>query len=196
MTTVPATTPYPWPYDGVFAPGRAALLVLRSPRTPPPAPVVGVVAAALRAAGGVVVSVTTAPPRRPGRATHPIGRVPDPAADLDPLPGAEVDHDVKAAGVDGFYASALDQVLRASARDQLLLAGAWLETSVHSTMRSANDRGYECLLLIDACTAHDAALLPAARSQVEMSGGIFGAVGTTADLLAALTPHAHERTPA
>ncbi len=44
-------------------------------------------------------------------------------------------------------------------------------------MRSANDRGYECLLVIDACVPHDPELVAASRSQIEMSGGIFGAVG-------------------
>ena len=80
----------------------------------------------------------------------------------------------------------LDALLRSLGRDQLLLTGSWLETSVHSTMRSANDRGYECLLVLDACTAYDPDLVAASRSQIEMSGGIFGAVGHTDDVLAAL----------
>ena len=53
-------------------------------------------------------------------------------------------------------------------------------------MRSANDRGYECLLVVDACAPLEPELVPAAISMVEMSGGIFGAVGTTAPVLAAL----------
>ena len=57
---------------------------------------------------------------------------------------------------------------------------------MHSTMRSANDRGYECLLVVDACAPLDPDLVPPAISMVEMSGGIFGAVGTTAPVLAAL----------
>jgi nicotinamidase-related amidase len=83
-----------------------------------------------------------------------------------------------------------------------VICGQWLETGVHSTMRSANDRGYECLLALDACVPYDPDLVPAARSQVEMSGGIFGAVGETAAVLAALhavsTPDQNlpERTPA
>ena len=69
-----------------------------------------------------------------------------------------------------------------------MLCGQWLETGVHSTIRSANDRGYECLLALDACIPYDPDLAPAARSQIEMSGGIFGAVGDTAAVLAALVP--------
>jgi nicotinamidase-related amidase len=97
-------------------------------------------------------------------------------------------HRVRSGGVDGFFASSLDTVLRTLGRDQLLLCGKWLETNVHSTMRSANDRGYECLLVLDACVAYDPDLTSAARSQIEMSGGIFGAVGETAAVLDALLP--------
>jgi nicotinamidase-related amidase len=103
------------------------------------------------------------------------------------------DERVVSAGIDGFFGSRLDGLPRSLGRDQLLLAGAWLETGVHSTMRSANDRGYECLLVLDACTAYDPELVAASRSQIEMSGGIFGAVGSTDDVLAAL---ASERTSA
>ncbi len=53
-------------------------------------------------------------------------------------------------------------------------------------MRSANDRGYECLLVVDACAPLDPDLVAPATSMVEMSGGIFGAIGTTDPVLAAL----------
>jgi hypothetical protein len=184
VTTIAATTPYAWPFDGDFDPVRAVLLVLGSEDTPEPDPAVAAMAGPLRSAGGVVVQVTTALPHR-GAASVPVP--------LD-LP---VDHQVQAVGVDGFYGSPLDTLLRIRRRDQLLLAGAWLETGVHSTMRSANDRGYECLLVLDACTAYDASLVAASRSQIEMSGGIFGAVGQSVDVLAAILRHLNsERTPA
>jgi nicotinamidase-related amidase len=90
-----------------------------------------------------------------------------------------------AAGIDGFYGSPLDAILHRNERTHLLVAGLGLETAVHSTVRRANDRGYECLTVIDACLPHDTALVPASRSSIEMSGGIFGAVGASADVLAA-----------
>jgi nicotinamidase-related amidase len=95
---------------------------------------------------------------------------------------------VDAAGIDGFHGSGLDATLRAAGATHLLLAGHGLEAPVHSTLRSANDRGYECLLVLDASSPLRPDLVPAARSMVEMSGGIFGAVGTTRDVLAALVP--------
>lgn len=188
MTTVAATTPYAWPYDGRFDPARAALLLVGSVEAPGAVAQAVGVAGALRAAGGVVLHVTTTPP--PGRG-RPV-TTPPPA-----IEDQVADHHLHAAGIDGFYGSPLDGLLRAQRRDQLLLTGAWLETAVHSTLRSANDRGYECLLVLDACVAHDASLVTASCSQIEMSGGIFGAVGLSSDVLAAIprTP-VNERTSA
>ena len=102
---------------------------------------------------------------------------------------------VTATGIDGFFGSPLDHRLRAAGRDHLAIGGFGLEATVHSTLRSANDAGYECLLLTDASAPLDPALAGAAASIVTMSGGIFGALGSTTDLLAALptepspTPH-------
>jgi nicotinamidase-related amidase len=110
------------------------------------------------------------------------------------LPGPPADEDVRARGWDGFYDSGLDAVLRRHHVDRLLLVGDCLETGVHSTLRSANDRGYECLLVADACTAAEPSLAAPALSMIEMSGGIFGAVGHAADVLRALAPNQGEPT--
>jgi nicotinamidase-related amidase len=53
-------------------------------------------------------------------------------------------------------------------------------------MRSANDRGLECLLVTDACASLDPSVAPAAVRMIEMSGGIFGSVAPSSDVLAAL----------
>ena len=180
-----ASRPYPWPWDGLD-PARLALVLAGwdahwAARTTAPEPgtdPVGAVhdlAAAVVAVGGLVVrAVHARPPRAPAD-------LPDPAP-LDEPHGATL----PAAGIDAFHGSALAAWLRAHGRDQLLLVGHGLEGPVHSTMRSANDRGDECLLVTDACTALRPDLVVAAASQVCMSGGIFGAVATTADVLAVL----------
>lgn len=182
--TVAHTTPYAWPWDAALDPARLALVVVSPRLATVPGPeweVVEAMVGPVRSVGGVVMQVRTTPPdRSAGRAELATAVV--------------ADHLVDAHGVDGFFGSPLDSLLRSLGRDQLLLCGSWLETSVHSTMRSANDRGYECLLVIDACVPHDPELVAASRSQIEMSGGIFGAVGESADVLAAISTH--ERTTA
>ncbi len=89
-------------------------------------------------------------------------------------------------GVDGFFGGGLDATLRAAGRTHLVVCGYGLEGPVHSTLRSANDRGYECLLVADASASLALNLRDAAVSTVTMSGGIFGAVGDTASVLAGL----------
>ena len=174
--TVAGTEPYPWPWDGRFSPRRCALLIVGDGSPIGDSSVAGVVSeltAAAVEAGIMAVRVATG---RPG----PAG----PAAVAGPV--WPVGPSVTAAGWDGFYGSPLDSLLRAAGRDQLLLAGRLLETGVHSTLRSANDRGYECLTLGDACEAFSAQTRAGGMSTITMSGGIFGAIGSAADLLGLL----------
>lgn len=102
---------------------------------------------------------------------------------LEPEPGDLV---VDAAGIDGFHGSALDDELRGRGIDTLVLAGFGAEAAVDSTLRAANDRGYECLVLTDAVAPFDSELEAHVLDSVTMSGGIFGAIATTDALLAAL----------
>jgi nicotinamidase-related amidase len=93
---------------------------------------------------------------------------------------------VVAPAVDGFHGTPLDQILRAAGRTDLLLAGWGLEGPVHSTLRSANDRGYECLLVSDSCASTEPHLAANALDMVRHSGGIFGAFADTPMVLSAL----------
>ncbi len=178
------TTPYPWPYDGGLSRSRAALVVVGWNTTwwhrcHRPDLVVDPIGRLVAVVDHVVV---VAPEMLPLRSSG--GSLPTAAADLPPRI-ADVDP-ISAAGIDGFFGGPLDTVLRSAHCDLLLLAGLGLEAGVHSTLRSANDRGYECLLVLDACAPLDPDLVAPARSMIEMSGGIFGAVGTTDPVLAAL----------
>jgi nicotinamidase-related amidase len=175
--------PYPWPWDGLFSGDRCALLVLDTgepalPEHDPAWAVTAELADLVRAADGLIISVSTA---RPHRLTEPYQT---PAGighhSRSGRPGPDLS--VTAPGWDGFFGTGLDGLLRGAGRDLLLLSGGWLEVAVHSTMRSANDRGYECLLIPDACIPVDPVTAAATISSTEMSGGIFGAVSPAAKL--------------
>ena len=78
-------------------------------------------------------------------------------------------------------------MLRTRGIRNILLSGITTDVCVHTTMRDANDRGYECLLLADCCGATDAGNHAAALHMIKMQGGVFGAVGTSEMLISALT---------
>ncbi|WP_306317127.1 MULTISPECIES: cysteine hydrolase family protein [unclassified Streptomyces] len=89
-------------------------------------------------------------------------------------------------GKGSFYATDLDLVLRTRGITHLVLTGITTDVCVHTTMREANDRGYECLLLSDCTGATERSNYEAALRMVTMQGGIFGAVATSDQLLTAL----------
>ncbi len=196
---VAGTTPYPWPFDGDLDPARTALVVVvaadeRLEHRAPERRGLEALATALRDAGGWVLACTTRPaPHRGGAGPAASGpRAPAWA----PLVGEHlVDRAVAAPGVDAFSATDLELLITTAATRRLLLAGAPLEGCVHSTLRSANDRGLECLLLADACVPHDPALRGPALSMVEMSGGVLGAVGRTSAVTDALLRRPTPRRP-
>lgn len=190
MSHVADTTPYAWPYDGVIDPARTALVVTgcdarwTAAVTDADAVVstIAVLRRSLSPLGVLTVLVGhTAPDARrgppEGPPASPLITVPRPVGD---------DVALMAAGIDGFYGSALDAVLTRAHRTHLLVAGFGFETTVHSTLRRANDRGYECLVVADACADIDPSLRRSSISSIEMSGGIFGAVGTSDAVLAAV----------
>lgn len=87
---------------------------------------------------------------------------------------------------DVFYASDLDLVLATCGITHLMIAGLCADGAVHSTMRSANDRGLDCLLISDAVVATDARFAAGCLTITTMQSGIFGAACQTHALAAAL----------
>jgi isochorismate hydrolase len=89
-------------------------------------------------------------------------------------------------GKGSFYATDLDILLRTRGVSHLIITGITTDVCVHTTMRDANDRGYECLLLEDCTGATDEGNHRAAITMVTMQAGVFGAVATSGDVIPAL----------
>lgn len=103
--------------------------------------------------------------------------------ELEPIAGEPV---VDKSGNGAFWGTDLSSILAARGVRALVVAGATTEVCVHSTLREAIDRGFECLLVSDACASGDAEAHRAALHMTTVENGVFGVVADTDAVVAAL----------
>jgi nicotinamidase-related amidase len=100
-----------------------------------------------------------------------------------PAPG-EIEIDKPGKGM--FYATDVDALLRARGIAQLVFAGVTTEVCVQTSMREANDRGYECLLIEDATASYFSEFKAATLAMIRAQGAIVGWTTPLAELEKAL----------
>ena len=120
----------------------------------------------------------------------PMGRIlvaGEPGADiipaLAPLPGERV---IDKPGKGAFYATSLGEMLAAQGTSHLLICGVTTEVCVQTTMREANDRGYECLLVEDASESYFPEFKAATLAMIRAQGAIVGWTARVDEVIAAL----------
>jgi nicotinamidase-related amidase len=130
---------------------------------------------------------------------EPSLRIGDPGPKGRILIRGEYGHDIcdELAPVDGelvidkpgkgsFYATGLDELLRAKGIGSLIVTGVTTEVCVHTTVREANDRGYECLVLADCVGSYFPEFQQYGLKMIKAQGGIFGWVAPSENYLKTL----------
>lgn len=125
-------------------------------------------------------------------APGPMGRIlvdGEPGNDIVPELAPRADEMVIVKpGKGAFWATPLDELLKSRGVTHLLLAGVTTEVCVQTTMREANDRGYDCLLVEDATESYFPDFKRATLDMIRAQGGIVGWTAPFAALRSALEP--------
>ncbi|HXC88530.1 MAG TPA: isochorismatase family cysteine hydrolase [Stellaceae bacterium] len=107
--------------------------------------------------------------------------------ELYPRPGEPI---VDKPGKGAFHATDLDAMLRNRGIAQLIVCGVTTEVCVHTTVREANDRGYDCVVVADCVGSYFPEFHEIGLKMIAAQGGIFGWVASSEAVVAALAPDA------
>jgi biuret amidohydrolase len=105
--------------------------------------------------------------------------------ELSPQPGEPV---IDKPGKGAFYATDLDTILKHRGVKQLIVCGVTTEVCVNTSVREANDRGFDCLVLEDCVGSYFPEFQEVGLKMIKAQGGIFGWVGRSEAVVAALDP--------
>lgn len=123
----------------------------------------------------------------------PMGRVlilGEPGNDIiEPLAPLEGETVIVKPGKGAFYQTGLDDVLRSRKITHLIFTGVTTEVCVQSTMREANDRGYECLLVEDATASYFPEFKQSTLEMIRAQGGIVGWTATVQQVLKSIASY-------
>jgi nicotinamidase-related amidase len=100
--------------------------------------------------------------------------------ELYPRPGEPV---IDKSGKGAFYETDLNLILHNHGIRTLIVCGVTTEVCVHTTVREANDRGYECLVLADCVGSYFPEFQRVALEMIKAQGGIFGWVSNSAEIV-------------
>ena len=103
--------------------------------------------------------------------------------DLAPIAGEPV---IDNPGKGAFHATDLGAILANRSITQLVVTGVTTEVCVNTTVREANDRGFACLVVADCCASYFPEFHAVGLRMIAAQGGIFGWVGQSADVMAAI----------
>jgi len=106
---------------------------------------------------------------------------------IDELAPADGELVIDKPGKGAFHNTELGTVLAAAGITSLVVTGVTTEVCVHTTVREANDRGYECLVLSDCVGSYFPEFQAAGLAMISAQGGIFGWVAPSSAYISAIS---------